>query len=65
MPLAAFIRALPGVDLPFPETDVHTHALRSEAGLVVFFTFLRELVGGGDRELCRAGRRVAEQQRAH
>lgn len=42
MPLSAFIRALPGVEVPFPETDVRTHALRSEAGLVVFFTFLRD-----------------------
>lgn len=42
MPLPAFIRALPALDLPFPEDAVRTNAVRSDAGLVVFFTFLKD-----------------------
>lgn len=39
MTLPAFIESWPALDLPFPETVVSTHALRSDAGLVVFFRF--------------------------
>ncbi|MEI2804697.1 cupin domain-containing protein [Albidovulum sp.] len=42
MPLPAFIRALPALDLPFPDDAVRTNAVRSDAGLVVFFTFLKD-----------------------
>ncbi|WP_413876331.1 cupin domain-containing protein [Albidovulum sp.] len=42
MPLPDFIRALPALDLPFPDDAVRTNAIRSDAGLVVFFTFLRD-----------------------
>ncbi len=42
MPLPAFIRALPALDLTFPEDAVRTNAVRSDAGLVVFFTFLKD-----------------------
>ena len=39
MQLPAFFNAMPSLDLPFPETEVSTRAMRSEAGLVVFFHF--------------------------
>ncbi len=42
MPLPAFIRAMPALDLPFPEDAVRTNAVRSDTGLVVFFTFLKD-----------------------
>lgn len=42
MPLPAFFRALPALDLPFPDDAVRTSAVRSDAGLVVFFTFLKD-----------------------
>ncbi|WP_413868437.1 cupin domain-containing protein [Albidovulum sp.] len=42
MPLPAFIRALPALDLPFPDDAVRTNAVRSDTGLVVFFTFLKD-----------------------
>jgi quercetin dioxygenase-like cupin family protein len=34
-----FIRAFPALDIPFPEDVVEARAIRSDAGLVVFFTF--------------------------
>lgn len=37
--LPAFFDAMPSLDVPFPETVVSTRAVRSEAGLVVFFHF--------------------------
>ena len=37
--LPAFFDALPALDVPFPESVVSTHALRSDAGLAVFFRF--------------------------
>ena len=37
--LPAFIDALPALDLPFPDSVVTSRAVRSERGLVVFFTF--------------------------
>lgn len=39
MHLPDFIMAMPSLDVPFPETVVSTRAVRSEAGLVVFFHF--------------------------
>lgn len=39
MHLPQFIQAMPMLDLPFPETVVSSHAVRSDAGLVVFFRF--------------------------
>lgn len=43
MPYPAFIEALPALDLPLPETAVKAHALRADAGLVVFFEFLEDV----------------------
>lgn len=43
MPFPDFIAALPGLELPFPEDVVQCSAMRSEGGLVVFFTFLKEM----------------------
>lgn len=39
MTLPAFFDAMPALDLPFPETVVSSHAIRSDAGLAVFFRF--------------------------
>lgn len=38
-----FMTRFPGLDVPFPEDVVQTNAVRSEAGLVVFFTFHKDL----------------------
>lgn len=43
MPFPDFIRAFPGLDVPFPEDVVETAAVRSDSGLVAFFTFLRDM----------------------
>lgn len=43
MPYPAFIEAFPALDLPLLETAVKSHAIRSEAGLVVFFDFLEDV----------------------
>lgn len=43
MPLPDFIRAFPSVDIPFPDEVVSTNVIRSEAGLLVFFTFHRDM----------------------
>lgn len=43
MPLPAFIRAMPGLDLPFPEDMVTTNAMKTEDGLAVFITAHQEL----------------------
>ena len=43
MPYPAFIQTFPALDLPFPEDIVTSHAIRSEAGLVVFFEFLQDV----------------------
>lgn len=40
----AFIDALPALDIPFPEDAVSARALRSDRGLVVFFTFHKDVV---------------------
>lgn len=39
-----FIRRFPGLDVPFPPEMVEAQAIRSEAGLVIFFTFHRDMV---------------------
>lgn len=44
MPFPDFIKALPGIDVPFPADVVQTSAIRSDAGLVVFFTFLKDMI---------------------
>ncbi|MCV6593644.1 MAG: cupin domain-containing protein [Silicimonas sp.] len=38
-----FIQSFPGLDVPFPEDVVQTAVIRSEAGLVAFFTFLKDM----------------------
>jgi quercetin dioxygenase-like cupin family protein len=43
MPLPAFIRAFPALDIPYPDEAVSTSAIRSDAGLVVFFTFHKDV----------------------
>ncbi|MEM8597168.1 MAG: cupin domain-containing protein [Pseudomonadota bacterium] len=43
MSYAPFIDALPGLELPFPEDVVQSAAVRSDAGLVVFFTFFKDM----------------------
>ena len=42
MPLPGFMHAFPALDPPFPDDVVRTSAVRSDAGLVVFFTFLKD-----------------------
>jgi len=42
MTFPAFFDAMPAPDLPFPETSVTSHAIRSEAGLAVFFRFCQD-----------------------
>jgi len=39
-----FINAFPSIDVPFPEDVVQTSAVQSDAGLVMFFTFLKDMV---------------------
>ncbi len=39
-----FINEFPGIDAPFSEDVVKIAAVRSDAGLVLFFTFLQEMV---------------------
>ena len=43
MPYPDFIMAFPGLDVPFPEDVVQTSAVKSDAGLVVFFTFHKDM----------------------
>lgn len=43
MPFSDFITAFPSLDLPFPEDVVQSSVVRSEAGLVAFFTFLKDM----------------------
>ncbi|WP_347309799.1 cupin domain-containing protein [Defluviimonas sp. SAOS-178_SWC] len=43
MPLPDFILAFPAIDIPFPDDVVRTNVLRSDAGLAVFFTFLKDV----------------------
>ncbi|MEC9469329.1 MAG: cupin domain-containing protein [Pseudomonadota bacterium] len=44
MQLPDFIRKFPALDVPFPEDVVRSYAVRSDAGLVVFFDFVKDLV---------------------
>lgn len=39
MPFPDFFRTFPGLAVPFPEEVVQIAAIRSDAGLVAFFTF--------------------------
>jgi quercetin dioxygenase-like cupin family protein len=39
MTLPTFFDSMPALDLPFPESVVSSHAIRSEAGLAVIFRF--------------------------
>ncbi len=39
MHLPNFFNAMPALNVPFPEAVVTSHAVRSDAGLVVFFHF--------------------------
>ena len=43
MNLPPFIKAFPALDVPFPSDIVETHAIRSDAGLVVFFDFHNDM----------------------
>lgn len=38
-----FFDAFPAIAVPFPDDVVQTRVIRSEAGLVAFFTFLRDV----------------------
>ena len=42
MPYPDFITQFPSLDVPFPEDVVQTAVIRSDAGLVAFFTFLKD-----------------------
>lgn len=39
-----FIMNFPALDVPFDESVVQTRAVRSDQGMVVFFTFLQDFV---------------------
>lgn len=43
MPFPNFITAFPSIDVPFPDDVVQTSVVKSEAGLVAFFTFLQDM----------------------
>ncbi|MGM9402932.1 cupin domain-containing protein [Aliiroseovarius sp. KMU-71] len=43
MPFPDFIKELPSIDVPFPEDVVQTAVVRSDHGLVAFFTFLKDM----------------------
>lgn len=43
MPYPDFITAFPSIDVPFPEDIVQTAVVKSEHGLVAFFTFLKDM----------------------
>ena len=43
MTYPAFIQGFPSLDVPFPEDVVSCKALRSDAGLAVFFTFHQDV----------------------
>lgn len=44
MQLPDFIKSFPALDIPFPEDVVTSHAIQSDAGLVVFFDFQKDFV---------------------
>jgi quercetin dioxygenase-like cupin family protein len=43
MPYPDFINAFPSLDVPFPDDVVRTSVVRSDNGLVVFFTFQKDM----------------------
>lgn len=43
MPFPEFIAAFPSIDVPFPEDVVQTAVVRSDKGLVAFFSFLKDM----------------------
>lgn len=43
MPYPEFMNAFPEIDVPVPEDVVQTRVIRSDAGLVCFFTFHKEI----------------------
>jgi quercetin dioxygenase-like cupin family protein len=43
MPYPDFITAFPSIDVPFPVDVVQTAVVKSELGLVAFFTFLKDM----------------------
>ncbi len=43
MPYPDFITAFPSIDVPFPDDVVQTAVVKSEHGLVAFFTFLKDM----------------------
>ena len=43
MKLPAFFEAMPALDVPFPVDVVTTYAVRSDAGLVAFFRFHKDM----------------------
>ncbi len=38
-----FIKGFPGINVPFPSDVVETNVIRSDAGLVAFFTFFKDM----------------------
>lgn len=43
MPYPDLINAFPSIDVPFSKDVVHTAVVRSDAGLVAFFSFLKDM----------------------
>ena len=43
MPYPEFIQSFPSIDVPFPEDVAQTAVVQSDAGLVAFFTFLKDM----------------------
>jgi quercetin dioxygenase-like cupin family protein len=43
MQFPEFMQAFPALDVPFPEDVVTSSAVQSDAGLVVFFTFHKDM----------------------
>jgi quercetin dioxygenase-like cupin family protein len=43
MPFPDFFDAFPAIAIPFPDDVVQTRVIRSDSGLVAFFTFLQEV----------------------
>ncbi len=43
MAFPTFITAFPSLDVPFPEDVVRTAVVKSDTGLVAFFTFLKDM----------------------
>ncbi|MEP3045984.1 MAG: cupin domain-containing protein [Roseibium sp.] len=44
MQLPDFIKTFPALDIPFPDDVVKSYAIQSDAGLVVFFDFIKDMV---------------------